>query len=47
MQLIFNEICYEYVEWIHLIQKRDQWHDLFNMVMNFLFSYKAVNLCDC
>jgi hypothetical protein len=29
-----REIWWEVVEWMHLVQDRDQWRGLVNMVMN-------------
>jgi len=34
------------VDWIHLAQDRDQWWDLFNMVMNILGSIKGEEFLD-
>jgi hypothetical protein len=31
-----REIGWDGVDWIHLVQGRDQWADLVNMIMNFL-----------
>jgi len=30
-----RKIAWEGVDWIHLVQNRDQWQTLVNMVMNF------------
>jgi hypothetical protein len=30
-----SEVCWEGVDWIHLVQDRDQWRAVVNTVMNF------------
>jgi len=34
----FREIGWEGVDWMHLVQDRDQWQALVNMVMNLGFN---------
>jgi hypothetical protein len=34
---------WEVVDWIYLVQDRDQWQALVNMVMNLQATYKAEN----
>jgi hypothetical protein len=34
IRLDLREICWEGVDWMHLVQDRDQWRALVNTVMN-------------
>jgi len=39
----FREIGWEDVDWIHLIQDRDQWQAPVNTVMNFGFHKRGIS----
>jgi hypothetical protein len=39
-----SEILYEGVDWIRLVQDRDQWRALMNMAMNLWVPLKASNV---
>jgi hypothetical protein len=35
IRMNLREIWWEGVDWMHLVQDRDQWQDLVNMIINF------------
>jgi hypothetical protein len=44
IRIVVMELRWEYVDWIHLVQDRDQWWTLVNTVMNLRVLQKSGNL---
>jgi hypothetical protein len=43
IRMDLREIGWEYLDWIHLAQDRDQWWTLVNAIINFCVPYKVRN----